>query len=181
MINYSRFKEIFKSWIGGCLQEDSRDFAGFSSSSKDFLPGHLEASMSLSLGLGLEALLWASASMTWESGKVFCSYFYPKMSYFDMTINPLIFPPFPWNRFTILEKESMLGGTWFKNSYPGCECDVFAHFYSFSFCLVSFVDWKALLTFIPLRISTGARHIQGRQKSWATSILWRPSLGFFPT
>jgi len=37
--------------------------------------------------------------------------------------------------FTILEKEMMVGGTWFKNSYPGCECDVFAHFYSFSFCL----------------------------------------------
>ena len=37
----------------------------------------------------------------------------------------------------------MLGGTWFKNSYPGCECDVFAHFYSFSFCLVSLVGLKS--------------------------------------
>ena len=33
----------------------------------------------------------------------------------------------------------MLGGTWYKNFYPGCECDSFAHFYSFSFCLVSLV------------------------------------------
>ena len=47
-----------------------------------------------------------------------------------------------FNRFTILEKESMLGGTWLKNRYPGCECDVFAHFYSFSFSLVSFVFLK---------------------------------------
>ena len=119
--------------------------------------------------------------MTWESGKVFAHIFIQKCHTLIWLSIHWYFPPFPWNRFTILEKESMLGGTWFKNSYPGCECDVFAHFYSFSFCLVSSVDWKALLTFIPLRISTGARHIQGRQKSWATSILWRPSLGFFPT
>ncbi|MEM7542236.1 MAG: NAD(P)/FAD-dependent oxidoreductase, partial [Pseudomonadota bacterium] len=33
----------------------------------------------------------------------------------------------------ILEKASGLGGTWWHNSYPGAECDVQSHLYSFSF------------------------------------------------
>eukprot|EP00127_Corallochytrium_limacisporum_P006017 Clim_evm6s216 gene=Clim_evmTU6s216 len=35
--------------------------------------------------------------------------------------------------FIILEKESGLGGTWYKNTYPGCQCDVPSVLYSYSF------------------------------------------------
>lgn len=35
--------------------------------------------------------------------------------------------------FVILEKEKGIGGTWYKNSYPGAACDVPSHFYCFSF------------------------------------------------
>ena len=41
--------------------------------------------------------------------------------------------------FTIFEKSSNLGGTWFDNTYPGCACDVPSHFYSYSFELKT--DW----------------------------------------
>ena len=33
-------------------------------------------------------------------------------------------------RFTILEKSSNLGGTWFVNVYLGAACDVASHLYS---------------------------------------------------
>jgi cation diffusion facilitator CzcD-associated flavoprotein CzcO len=35
--------------------------------------------------------------------------------------------------FTILEKSDGVGGTWQHNRYPGAECDVPSHLYSFSF------------------------------------------------
>ena len=35
--------------------------------------------------------------------------------------------------FVILEKAQGIGGTWQHNSYPGAECDVQSHLYSFSF------------------------------------------------
>jgi cation diffusion facilitator CzcD-associated flavoprotein CzcO len=35
--------------------------------------------------------------------------------------------------FVILERAADLGGTWRDNTYPGCECDVPSHLYSFSF------------------------------------------------
>lgn len=35
--------------------------------------------------------------------------------------------------YLILEKGEGLGGTWFWNQYPGAECDVESHLYSFSF------------------------------------------------
>lgn len=35
--------------------------------------------------------------------------------------------------FVILEKGTALGGTWYHNRYPGCECDIPSHLYSFSF------------------------------------------------
>jgi len=35
--------------------------------------------------------------------------------------------------FIILEKGDDVGGTWFWNRYPGAECDVQSHLYSFSF------------------------------------------------
>ena len=35
--------------------------------------------------------------------------------------------------FVILDKASDVGGAWYWNRYPGCECDVQSHLYSFSF------------------------------------------------
>lgn len=35
--------------------------------------------------------------------------------------------------FTILEKNSNVGGTWYENRYPGCRVDIASHFYSYSF------------------------------------------------
>jgi cation diffusion facilitator CzcD-associated flavoprotein CzcO len=35
--------------------------------------------------------------------------------------------------FTVFERDRELGGTWRDNSYPGCQCDVPSHLYSFSF------------------------------------------------
>jgi cation diffusion facilitator CzcD-associated flavoprotein CzcO len=35
--------------------------------------------------------------------------------------------------FVLLERAQDVGGTWRDNSYPGCQCDVPSHLYSFSF------------------------------------------------
>jgi cation diffusion facilitator CzcD-associated flavoprotein CzcO len=35
--------------------------------------------------------------------------------------------------FVILERASDVGGTWWWNTYPGCQCDIPSHLYSFSF------------------------------------------------
>jgi cation diffusion facilitator CzcD-associated flavoprotein CzcO len=35
--------------------------------------------------------------------------------------------------FVVLERAADLGGTWRDNTYPGCQCDVPSHLYSFSF------------------------------------------------
>src|SRR4051795_4826359 len=35
--------------------------------------------------------------------------------------------------FVILEKAPGVGGTWWHNRYPGAECDIKSHLYSFSF------------------------------------------------
>jgi len=35
--------------------------------------------------------------------------------------------------FVVLEREHEVGGTWWVNSYPGCQCDIPSHLYSFSF------------------------------------------------
>ncbi len=40
--------------------------------------------------------------------------------------------------FVILEKASSVGGTWRDNTYPGVECDVPSHLYSYSFALNPF-------------------------------------------
>lgn len=42
--------------------------------------------------------------------------------------------------FVILEKGDGIGGTWWRNSYPGAECDVQSHLYSFSFAQKN--DWS---------------------------------------
>lgn len=36
-------------------------------------------------------------------------------------------------RYTIIEKNEAVGGTWFENRYPGCRVDIASHFYSYSF------------------------------------------------
>ena len=35
--------------------------------------------------------------------------------------------------FVIMERDSDVGGTWSANTYPGCQCDIPSHLYSFSF------------------------------------------------
>ncbi len=42
--------------------------------------------------------------------------------------------------FVVLEQSSDVGGTWNKNRYPGCECDVPSALYSFSFEFKA--DWS---------------------------------------
>lgn len=42
--------------------------------------------------------------------------------------------------FVVLEKAQDVGGTWRDNTYPGCECDVPSHMYSFSYELNA--DWS---------------------------------------
>ena len=43
-------------------------------------------------------------------------------------------------RFVVLEKEQEVGGTWRDNQYPGAECDVQSHLYSYSFAPSA--DWS---------------------------------------
>ena len=38
-----------------------------------------------------------------------------------------------FENFTVLEKGSGVGGTWYHNRYPGCACDIQSELYSFSF------------------------------------------------
>jgi cation diffusion facilitator CzcD-associated flavoprotein CzcO len=42
--------------------------------------------------------------------------------------------------FVILEKGDGVGGTWYHNRYPGCECDIASHLYSYSFEIKP--DWS---------------------------------------
>ncbi len=35
--------------------------------------------------------------------------------------------------FVIMERDGDVGGTWSANTYPGCQCDIPSHLYSFSF------------------------------------------------
>jgi cation diffusion facilitator CzcD-associated flavoprotein CzcO len=35
--------------------------------------------------------------------------------------------------FVVWERDAEVGGTWWANSYPGCQCDIPSHLYSFSF------------------------------------------------
>ena len=54
--------------------------------------------------------------------------------------------------FTIFEKNSGLGGTWWHNRYPGAEVDLESHIYSFSFERYdwsrNYVDWRELLGYL---------------------------------
>ena len=44
--------------------------------------------------------------------------------------------------FVILERAGDVGGTWRDNTYPGCQCDIPSHLYSFSFAPNP--DWSRL-------------------------------------
>jgi cation diffusion facilitator CzcD-associated flavoprotein CzcO len=35
--------------------------------------------------------------------------------------------------FVVWERDGDVGGTWWANTYPGCQCDIPSHLYSFSF------------------------------------------------
>lgn len=52
--------------------------------------------------------------------------------------------------FIVIEKGGAIGGTWYDNKYPGAECDVESHLYSFSFYPKP--DWS--------RIFSGSNEIQ---------------------
>jgi cation diffusion facilitator CzcD-associated flavoprotein CzcO len=41
--------------------------------------------------------------------------------------------------FVVWERDPDVGGTWWANTYPGCQCDIPSHLYSFSFALNP--DW----------------------------------------
>lgn len=45
-----------------------------------------------------------------------------------------------FDNFTILEQGDGVGGTWHNNRYPGCECDIPSHLYSYSFEIKP--DWS---------------------------------------
>ena len=47
--------------------------------------------------------------------------------------------------FTVIERGSTIGGTWYWNNYPGIGCDVPSHLYSFSFYLKS--NWTHLFSY----------------------------------
>jgi cation diffusion facilitator CzcD-associated flavoprotein CzcO len=37
------------------------------------------------------------------------------------------------DNFVVIERDDEVGGTWWANSYPGCQCDIPSNLYSFSF------------------------------------------------
>ncbi len=41
--------------------------------------------------------------------------------------------------FVVFERDEEVGGTWWANTYPGCQCDIPSHLYSYSFALNP--DW----------------------------------------
>jgi cation diffusion facilitator CzcD-associated flavoprotein CzcO len=42
--------------------------------------------------------------------------------------------------FVVFERDAGVGGTWWANTYPGCQCDIPSHLYSFSFAMNP--DWS---------------------------------------
>jgi cation diffusion facilitator CzcD-associated flavoprotein CzcO len=49
--------------------------------------------------------------------------------------------------FVVLERRDDVGGTWHDNTYPGCQCDVPSHLYSFSFAPNP--DWSRTFSMQP--------------------------------
>ncbi len=68
--------------------------------------------------------------------------------------------------FIILDKAAGIGGTWWHNTYPGAECDVQSHLYSFSFEQKN--DWS--------RPFAGGQEILGYMNHCADKYGLRPHL-----
>jgi cation diffusion facilitator CzcD-associated flavoprotein CzcO len=49
--------------------------------------------------------------------------------------------------FVVLERDTEVGGTWWQNTYPGCQCDVPSNLYSFSYALNP--DWSQTFALQP--------------------------------
>ena len=49
--------------------------------------------------------------------------------------------------FVILDRDDGVGGTWWANTYPGCQCDIPSHVYSLSFRLNP--DWSRTFSMQP--------------------------------
>src|SRR6266540_818633 len=49
--------------------------------------------------------------------------------------------------FVVFERADDVGGTWRDNTYPGCQCDVPSHLYSFSFAPNP--EWSRTFSFQP--------------------------------
>jgi cation diffusion facilitator CzcD-associated flavoprotein CzcO len=49
--------------------------------------------------------------------------------------------------FVVLERRGDVGGTWYDNTYPGCQCDVPSHLYSYSFAPNP--DWSRTFSMQP--------------------------------
>jgi cation diffusion facilitator CzcD-associated flavoprotein CzcO len=49
--------------------------------------------------------------------------------------------------FVVLERTGDVGGTWHLNTYPGCQCDIPSHLYSFSFAPNP--NWSRTYSFQP--------------------------------
>ncbi len=70
--------------------------------------------------------------------------------------------------FLVFEKADGLGGTWRVNTYPGAECDVPSHLYSYSFALNP--EWSK--TFAGQRGDPAVpRGLRGRLSRWATGCI----------
>jgi len=69
--------------------------------------------------------------------------------------------------FVILERDPQLGGTWWRNSYPGAQVDVQSHLYSFSFELY---NWTRLFARQP-EILQYTNHVIDKYKIREKGIL----------
>ena len=64
--------------------------------------------------------------------------------------------------FVILERDEDVGGTWWANTYPGCQCDIPSHLYSFSFAPNP--EWTRTYPLQPEIRGTCARRRQLRRR-----------------
>ena len=70
--------------------------------------------------------------------------------------------------FVVIEKAHDVGGTWRDNTYPGCECDIPSHMYSFSYELNT--DWS--------KSFSGQREIHEYMRTVADEQGIRPYIDF---
>ena len=91
--------------------------------------------------------------------------------------------------FVIVEKAAGVGGTWWHNRYPGAECDVASHLYSFSFApkrdwsrpyarqpeileyMQSVVAAYGLEPWIRCNTEVGAAHWQETSNTWRLDLV----------